>query len=156
MRKNAAADHTGPRMNINSRNNVTMLAQMSEEDSAFYVPLGERIKSLRVSQGITQAELARRLNTNQTRVGHIENGYAKINLKEFCKIAAALSTTPAILLGSSEASTGSAYEPSGSKNPPETINDTVSGLLARLRTLSQDDPAILGPIVQLLENCQKK
>lgn len=153
MNKSVTADHSGPRLNTNSKNNVLLSAKRSEEESAFYSPIGARIKNLRVSQGITQAELAKRLNINMTRLGHMENGYAKINLQEFCMIAKALSTTPAILLGDSEVPADISSRTSD--NDPMTMNDTVSGLLARLRTLSQDDPAILGSIVQLLENCRK-
>lgn len=155
MNKSVTADHSGPRLNTNSKNNVLLSAKRSEEESAFYSPIGARIKNLRVSQGITQAELAKRLNINMTRLGHMENGYAKINLQEFCMIAKALSTTPAILLGDSEVPADISSRTSDTYNDLMTMNDTVSGLLARLRTLSRDDPAILGTIVQLLENCRK-
>ena len=156
MNKTTAGDHTGPRMNTNTRRNTQKLAQISDDDAAFYIPLGERIKSIRVSRGITQAELAKLLNMNLYRVGHLENGYTKITARELCQIAEVLSTTPGILLESSTTFSEGTKNSCVSPAPSENSTDTVVGLIARIRTLSQDNPDILGSIVQLLEHTISK
>jgi transcriptional regulator with XRE-family HTH domain len=56
------------------------------------------VKSRRLELGMSQAELAERLGTQQPHVARFENGHATPRLAIIAKMAEALSTTPASLL----------------------------------------------------------
>ena len=52
--------------------------------------LGERIKTLRESQGLSQRKLALMANTNQTHLWQIESGRANVGIDLLYRIASAL------------------------------------------------------------------
>lgn len=56
------------------------------------------LKAARETAGITQRELARRLDRAHSFVGKIESGERQLNLLEFCEYADALGTDAMILI----------------------------------------------------------
>lgn len=58
------------------------------------VKFGHRIQKRRQELGITQEELADRLNLSRTHMGHIEQGRRSPSLEVINKIAKALKTSP--------------------------------------------------------------
>lgn len=54
---------------------------------------GERIKTIRKSQGITQAKLAETLHISSSFMSRIENGSSSLTLDFVCEIADALQVT---------------------------------------------------------------
>lgn len=62
--------------------------------------IGERVKQKRLELGITQLELAKRLGYNcRSTIGHIEDNTNDVPLHKVEKLAKALGTTPAYLMG---------------------------------------------------------
>jgi len=58
------------------------------------VKFGKRIQKRRKELGITQEELADRLNLSRTHMGHIEQGRRSPSLEVINKIARTLKTSP--------------------------------------------------------------
>lgn len=58
-----------------------------------YLSKGERIKTIRKSQGITQAKLAETLHISSSFMSRIENGSSSLTLDFVCEIADALQVT---------------------------------------------------------------
>lgn len=52
--------------------------------------LGRKVRKLRKEKGITQEQLAEKVNVSTTWIGYIETGYRRPNLKMIYKIATAL------------------------------------------------------------------
>lgn len=70
--------------------------------SVFTDAYGELLSLLvetRKSAGVTQVELAKRLNRPQPFVSYLERGERRIDVIEFCAIARALGIDPAVLFG---------------------------------------------------------
>lgn len=63
----------------------------------FIMKTGERIKTIRKSQGITQAKLAETLHISSSFMSRIENGSSSLTLDFVCEIADALQVTRQIL-----------------------------------------------------------
>lgn len=61
--------------------------------------IGERIKGLRLELGITQKELGEKIGVEKSTINKYELGKIAIPYKKIEKIAAALETTPAYLMG---------------------------------------------------------
>lgn len=62
--------------------------------------LSEKIRYLRIQKGMTQAELAEKLNTTKQTIGKYENQVVKnLPLNRIQELADALDTTPAYLMG---------------------------------------------------------
>ncbi|HBF3532403.1 TPA: helix-turn-helix transcriptional regulator [Clostridioides difficile] len=59
--------------------------------------IGENIKILRKSKGLTQKELAEKANISQNAIYNYENGKSTPNAKMLKKLADALETTPATI-----------------------------------------------------------
>jgi transcriptional regulator with XRE-family HTH domain len=59
---------------------------------------GERLRSLRAAQGISQEELADRSGLNRTYVGSVERGERNVSLLNIHKLATALGVAPSALL----------------------------------------------------------
>lgn len=65
--------------------------------------LGEKIRDLRKAAGLTQSELAKRLNTTKQTIGKYEQGIvSNIPLSRIVELANALNTSPAYLMGWTE------------------------------------------------------
>lgn len=59
--------------------------------------IGERLRSLRVSAGLTQERLAERADMHPTYIGQLERGEKNATIESFCKLANALNVPPAQL-----------------------------------------------------------
>lgn len=64
--------------------------------------VGENIKTLRISQSLTQVDLADKAGIHRAMLGHIERGERNISLSTLEKIANALGIEPNILLTDEE------------------------------------------------------
>lgn len=65
--------------------------------------LGEKIRDLRKAAGLTQTELAKKLNTTKQTIGKYEQGIvSNIPLTRIVELAVALNTNPSYLMGWTE------------------------------------------------------
>ena len=87
----------------------------------FYEQLGDRIYRARRSAGLSQEELGRRVGLNRSSISNVEKGRQRILAHVLMDFCAALSITPARLLGDAPA------EP-----------DLLSGLPEETRSFVQD------------------
>ena len=55
-----------------------------------YYKIGQKIRKIRKAHGLSQEELAERINISTTHMSHIETGNTKLSLPVFVEIAAAL------------------------------------------------------------------
>ncbi len=76
-----------------------------------YYKIGQQIRKMRKAHGLSQEELAEKINISTTHMSHIETGNTKLSLPVFVDIAAALdvrtddlleSRSPAALSAASE------------------------------------------------------
>lgn len=58
-----------------------------------YSKLGQRIRELRVSKGMTQADLGALVNCSNNHLSHIETGQCKVSLNMMLKLSYALETS---------------------------------------------------------------
>jgi transcriptional regulator with XRE-family HTH domain len=65
-----------------------------------YKVLLETLTSARHAAGMTQTQLAERLELPQSAISKIESGERRLDVVEFCRIATALSVDPPELLAS--------------------------------------------------------
>jgi len=72
-----------------------------------YYKIGQRIRKIRKAHGLSQEELAERVNISTTHMSHIETGNTKLSLPVFVDIAAALEVRTDDLLESPIVSTTS-------------------------------------------------
>ena len=56
----------------------------------YYIELGQRIRDVRKSKGLSQEQLAELINISTTHMSHIETGNTKLSLPVLVDIAAAL------------------------------------------------------------------
>lgn len=71
---------------------------MNRDERRFLERVGDRVRELRASAGLTQAQLADRAGLHRTFVGSVERGERNVALLSLRRIAAALRVTPAELL----------------------------------------------------------
>jgi transcriptional regulator with XRE-family HTH domain len=67
-----------------------------------YIELGKRIKAARLAAGLTQEQLAERINLSSGHCAHVERGTTKVSLSTLVDMANALHTTPDKLLVDSD------------------------------------------------------
>jgi XRE family transcriptional regulator, aerobic/anaerobic benzoate catabolism transcriptional regulator len=70
--------------------------------------LGRRARALRVERALTLKELARRSGLSARFLVQVESGQGNISVRKLAALAAALETSPAVLLGGSEADAAAA------------------------------------------------
>lgn len=63
-----------------------------------YIALGKRIRAARLAAGLTQEQLAEKINLSSGHCAHVERGTTKVSLPALVDIANALNTTPDKLL----------------------------------------------------------
>ena len=83
-----------------------------------FIEIGKRIAARRNALGMTQLELAEKLEISNNHLSSIENGAAKPSIELFIKLFEALETTPNHLM------LGCMF----SKNLPECTIDTIRNL----------------------------
>lgn len=74
-----------------------------------YYKIGQQIRKLRKARGLSQEELAERIDISVTHMSHIETGNTKLSLPVFLGIAAALEVSTEDLLGEPQYMTSSRY-----------------------------------------------
>jgi transcriptional regulator with XRE-family HTH domain len=80
---------------------------MARQLSALHVAFGAEVRAIRVERGLSQLELARVSGLHRSYVGGIERGERNPSLTNIARLAEALDTPVAGLLGgSSDASSG--------------------------------------------------
>ena len=75
---------------------------MNADEKRFLVTVGFRIRERRTAASLTQAELGDRCGLHRTFVGSVERGERNLALLSLRKLAKALRTTPAALLGDTD------------------------------------------------------
>lgn len=76
-----------------------------------YFEIGQRVRKYRKAHGISQEELAEKVNISTTHMSHIETGNTKLSLPVFVDIATALSVhTDELLFDAPEPQRGVATE----------------------------------------------
>jgi transcriptional regulator with XRE-family HTH domain len=101
----------------------------------FYAKLGSNIRSVRVSAGLSQASLAKRIGFTRASVSNLESGRQRIALHLFVQIAQVLGVEPARLLPELSSSRGPDVLKDLQKHivdAPETAQDFVIGAVAQL------------------------
>lgn len=73
-----------------------------------YYKIGQQIRKLRKAHGLSQEELAEKIDISTTHMSHIETGNTKLSLPVFVDIAAALDVRADDLLDNHTAATTSA------------------------------------------------
>lgn len=76
---------------------------MNADEKRFLERVGFRVRERRTAAGLTQYELGERCGLHRTFVGSVERGERNLALLSLRKIAKALRTTPAALLGEGSA-----------------------------------------------------
>ncbi len=72
-----------------------------------YYKIGQQIRKFRKAHGLSQEELAERINISTTHMSHIETGNTKLSLPVFVDIASALEVRADDLLGNLSSATTS-------------------------------------------------
>ena len=72
---------------------------MNADERRFLERVGDRVRERRQAAGLTQAALGAKCGLHRTFVGSVERGERNLALLSLRKIANALRTTPAALLG---------------------------------------------------------
>lgn len=72
-----------------------------------YYRIGQKIRKIRKAHGISQEELAERVDISTTHMSHIETGNTKLSLPVLVDIAAALEVRPDDLLNDDSVGTAS-------------------------------------------------
>jgi transcriptional regulator with XRE-family HTH domain len=101
----------------------------------FYARLGRNIRSLRVSAGLSQASLAKRIGFTRASVSNLEAGRQRIALHLFVQIAQALDVEPSKLLPSLSSQSDSDVLEDLQQHivhVPESAQDFVFGAVAQL------------------------
>ncbi len=76
-----------------------------------YYKIGQQIRKIRKAHGLSQEELAERVNISTTHMSHIETGNTKLSLPVLVDLAGALDVrTDDLLYDSPAVSAGKAYE----------------------------------------------
>lgn len=75
-----------------------------------YYKIGQRIRKIRKAHGLSQEELAEKINISTTHMSHIETGNTKLSLPVLVDIAAALDVRTDDLLESNTITTSAALE----------------------------------------------
>lgn len=75
-----------------------------------YYKIGQQIRKIRKAHGLSQEELAERVNISTTHMSHIETGNTKLSLPVLVDIAAVLEVRTDDLLGSNAPTTSTAMD----------------------------------------------
>lgn len=90
----------------------------------FYEQLGDRIRRARLSAGLSQEELGRKVGLNRSSISNVEKGRQRILAHVLMDFSAALNVSPARLLGDGPA------EPDLLSGLPEETKSFVEDVLS--------------------------
>lgn len=97
-----------------------------------YYKIGQQIRKYRKAHGLSQEELAEKVDISATHMSHIETGNTKLSLPVLVDLAAALEVRVDDLLGSTAA----------------TTTDSVDELCALLQHCSADEAKVIADIAR--------
>lgn len=98
-----------------------------------YYKIGQQIRKIRKAHGLSQEELAEKVNISTTHMSHIETGNTKLSLPVFVDIAAALEVRTDDLLD----------------NPPTaTISTSLDEIVAVLERCTAQEARVITDIVR--------
>lgn len=97
-----------------------------------YYKIGQKIRKIRKAHGLSQEELAERINISTTHMSHIETGNTKLSLPVFVDIAAALEVRTDDLLD----------------NPTATTSNSLDEIAAVLERCSAQEAKIIVDVVK--------
>jgi transcriptional regulator with XRE-family HTH domain len=95
---------------------------MTQDEKAFFKQLGERIATLRKDQGMTQAQLAERLNLTQQMVASYEVGRRRVPVSLLPQIADTLAASLDELVGKKS------VQPSSKRGPTPLLQKQIERL----------------------------
>ena len=75
-----------------------------------YYKIGQKIRKIRKAHGLSQEELAEKVNISTTHMSHIETGNTKLSLSVFVEIATALEVRTDELLGTPTTTTSTSLD----------------------------------------------
>lgn len=110
------------------------------------VVLGQRIKAARLARLLTQREVAERAGLGRDALAKYETGARGIGVEELVRLAAALRTTVAALLGEEVTSTSNAPE-----TQPPALSPPVDTIVRILTEHPDFTPQVLEMLELLLE-----
>lgn len=86
-------------MQIRKFISINTIAKMKEgSKGGFNMQIGERIRCLRISKGLTQYDLAQAIHISSSFMNRIEKGSSTVSIEYVCSIANALEVTPQDIL----------------------------------------------------------
>lgn len=98
-----------------------------------YYKIGQQIRKMRKAHGLSQEELAERVNISTTHMSHIETGNTKLSLPVLVDIATALEVrTDDLLVG----------------RFPETKNTAMEEIIAVLESCSAKEAKVIADVVR--------
>lgn len=106
-----------------------------------YYKIGQRIRRLRKAQGLSQEELAERVNISTTHMSHIETGNTKLSLGVLVETAAALEVSVDDLL---------------SDGRHNAKNASMNEIAAVLERCTQQESRILAELVREFKRAMDK
>lgn len=112
--------------------------------------LSEKIRYLRIQKGMTQAELAEKLNTTKQTIGKYENQVVtNLPLNRIQELADALDTTPAYLMGWGE-------EKPADASSADELTETQKYAFDMLKTMDDSEIKLLIDIFKTVRANRKQ
>lgn len=81
---------------------------MSRDVTEIDVRIAERLRALRISKGVTTAELATAIGTKSNTITMVENGRTKLSATQLVTLAQSLGVLTSVLVGEAPADGGAA------------------------------------------------
>ncbi|MDD3334286.1 MAG: helix-turn-helix transcriptional regulator [Eubacteriales bacterium] len=104
-----------------------------------YVDMGSRVRKQRQAMGLTQEELAEKINVSTSFIGHVERGSRKGSMDTVVALANALNVSMDYLLSASLNNNGLGPMPQGlSKKQKDVMHEILSTLQNQLGEWNKD------------------
>lgn len=110
--------------------------------------LGQRLRQIRHSRGLTQKQLAESLNLSLKQVQNYENGRTRISVATLVRLSGVLQTSAAVILRDLLPGEGEAFPPMEGSPEVAPLSEAELAHLARLRGMPL---ALTRPILRLTE-----
>lgn len=105
-----------------------------------YVDIGRRVHRQRLAQGLTQEQLAEKINVSTSFVGHVERGSRKASLETMVAIANALGLSMDYLLSAALNNSGLGPVQQGlNKNQRNVMHEILTTLQNHLGEWNEDE-----------------